>query len=214
MTRSHNPTELHPVLPWQHIPVPFFRYHSKKPRNKTLKKQPSLNLPLLGNTHCNVNTQNGAKPALKHKKQREPELLLTVRQVGPCCFSATRSNVQGSTHVYISEPTCFFNYGNNACYIFPTFPPLISQGLTEPRGIFSLGAAKCQRLIMCFMPHPHYNSTKVKHCKPLKDHQLTLGLPTSLWISEREALGPEGGILITILLINGRISDFKISLSE
>lgn len=65
---------------------------------------------------------------------------------------------------------------------FPAFSPLISQGLIRLWGFFSLGAAKCQKLIMRFMSHLHYNYTKMKHCKPLKDHQLTLGLPTSLWL--------------------------------
>lgn len=169
------------MLPWQHTPVPFFRYHSKSPGTKRWRNSHGWTF-LCRATLLQCKYPIWSKASVKAcEKQKEPKQLLIVRQV--CSITATRSNVKGRTH--ISEPKRFLDYSNNARPVFPAFPPLISQGLIKLWGFFSLGAAKCQKLIMRFMSHPHYNYTKMKHCKPLKDHQLTLGLPTSLWISVR-----------------------------
>lgn len=107
-----------------------------------------------------------------HMTLRELEQLLPATQV--CRIAATGGGVEAE----MSEPTRFLDYSNIPRSVFPAFPPLISQGLIKLWGFFSLGAAKCQKLIMRFMSHPHYNYTRMKHCKPLKDQQLTLGLPT------------------------------------
>jgi len=129
LTRSHNPTELHPVLPWQHTPVPFFSFfsfwsffffclQSKKKAQEHTKK------------HGRNSRRRTSVYKKKNSKLKE-ELLMRGQVVR--IIATDKYKKKG--HADISEAARFLEQQRMFSFSYIS-PALISQGLIKPSGFF------------------------------------------------------------------------------